>query len=175
MEAGDTVSWWQPHQFPERSQIMREFIRGWRRKTGIVTLLLACVLGAAWIRSYDVFDFFEIGIENRPQCLGSFNGNLNWRSWNTTWGSSQLWQAIPADRTFSKELLNLKTDHALASEARQWAAPHHWIVIPLTLLSAFLLVSKPRPPKQATVQGSLKRKRPDRERHAPTRSSCRKI
>jgi hypothetical protein len=138
---------------------MGEFFRGWRRKTGIVTLLLACVLGAAWIRSYDVFDFFEIGIENRRHCLGSFNGNLNWRSWNTTWGKgSQLWQAIPADRTLSEELLNLKTDHSLASEARQWAVPHYWIVIPLTLFSAFLLVTEPRPPKQATMPGSLETK-----------------
>lgn len=30
---------------------MREFFRGWRRKVGCVTLVMACVLTTGWVRS----------------------------------------------------------------------------------------------------------------------------
>ena len=30
---------------------MREFFKPWRRKIGVVTLVMACVLMAGWVRS----------------------------------------------------------------------------------------------------------------------------
>ena len=35
---------------------MREFFRGWRRKTGLATLAMACVLTVLWMRSHLVQD-----------------------------------------------------------------------------------------------------------------------
>lgn len=35
---------------------MQEFFRGWRQKTGILTLILACVFLTAWVRSLILID-----------------------------------------------------------------------------------------------------------------------
>ena len=40
---------------------MREFFQGWRRKVGVATLLLACLLMFVWLRSYrnrDTLQFY---------------------------------------------------------------------------------------------------------------------
>lgn len=39
---------------------MGEFFRGWKRKLGMATLLVACVFLSLWIRSRIVLDFLEI-------------------------------------------------------------------------------------------------------------------
>ena len=35
---------------------MGEFFKGWRRKVGVLTLLIACVFAAGWIRSPPRFE-----------------------------------------------------------------------------------------------------------------------
>jgi len=35
---------------------MREFFHGWRRKIGVVTLVMACVLMVGWVRSPETCD-----------------------------------------------------------------------------------------------------------------------
>jgi hypothetical protein len=35
---------------------MHDFVKGWKRKVGVVTLVMACVLTAAWVRSLTVMD-----------------------------------------------------------------------------------------------------------------------
>lgn len=41
---------------------MRDFFRGWRRKLGCVTLLLACVFTAAWLRHAFVTDHLDYSV-----------------------------------------------------------------------------------------------------------------
>jgi hypothetical protein len=41
---------------------MWKFFHGWRPKTGCVTLLLACALSAAWIRSSSVGDYLTLAL-----------------------------------------------------------------------------------------------------------------
>ena len=50
---------------------MFEFFRGWKRKAGVATLVMACTLAAAWVRSLFVTDFVNTGfigaVINAPQ------------------------------------------------------------------------------------------------------------
>ena len=41
--------------------MMREFFRGWRRKAGTVTLVMACVLSLLWYRSQFFGDRLTVG------------------------------------------------------------------------------------------------------------------
>lgn len=42
---------------------MSEYFRGWRRKTGLVALLIACAMTSGWLRSRVKFDLFAFEIK----------------------------------------------------------------------------------------------------------------
>lgn len=44
---------------------MREFFSGWKRKMGCLTLLIACLFAAAWVRSQRTVDVIQILIGDR--------------------------------------------------------------------------------------------------------------
>jgi hypothetical protein len=102
---------------------MGEFFRHWRRKTGFMTLLLACMLAGWWmhslslapdtegIRSYFVFHSVGIAFE----CDDFAHGV----------------QLDGSHRSRSKTLSSLFVSY--------WQ-----IVLPLTLIAAYLLLWKPR-------------------------------
>lgn len=41
---------------------MGEFFKGWRRKTGVVTLVMACVVVSVWVRNHFYADHMQITI-----------------------------------------------------------------------------------------------------------------
>jgi len=88
---------------------MGDFFRGWRRKSGIVTLVLACVFFVGWMR-----------------CL------LHHRYWE---------DVIRGHR----EMLGINTPV-------ETSTPDYSVVSVLTLLSAYLLLSKPRNRKPRPTQ-----------------------
>src|SRR5438105_3724804 len=53
---------------------MRDFFKGWRRKIGVLTLVMACVCMAAWVRSYSAEDKawipFQTSIRTVRTCRG---------------------------------------------------------------------------------------------------------
>jgi hypothetical protein len=101
---------------------MREFFRGWKRKAGCVTLLLACVFAAGWVRSQNSIDSFVISDFE----FVSLNGRIDF---------GVLWRRV------SIGIGEFPEYHA-------YKCVYYWsLVLPLTLLSAYLLVSKQRPPK----------------------------
>ena len=147
-----------------------------RRKIGVLTLLLACVFAAGWVRSITRVDRIVIccsrlsrqqfktdgdgfwylrEVSQRPVTfahvqmfdwrLPAFHGWPGWpyreESWNfqTDW----RWQAIGFD--LGKFHFQ---DEGISQGARRWSVAirvRFWsIVIPLSLLSAYLLLSKPR-------------------------------
>ena len=56
---------------------MRELFRGWRRKVGLATLVMACLLMGAWARSYAVRDqIVPIPLFGFGQMLRSEAGHL---------------------------------------------------------------------------------------------------
>jgi hypothetical protein len=174
---------------------MREFFRGWKRKSGVATLVMACVLTVGWIRSYSNLDmltlatwnsFWRLTIEEGlvelsryqrvsgedPQLRGK-NGSRN--SWTTD-------NNIKPDGTksiFGYAFANLaiadwKTEFlGFAFATKKWSDPafvvdisffyfqFRDVVIPLALLSAWLLLRKPRPAKNHTDDTDSTQKQPD--------------
>ena len=57
---------------------MSEFFRGWRRKVGLLTLLMACVLIGAWMRSLIFSDQLGFSIGASNYFLSSANGCFRW-------------------------------------------------------------------------------------------------
>lgn len=96
---------------------MREFFNDWRRKAGCVALVMACVVAGMWLRSQFYYDGVISWDNEVEDTVYSTNGSLHWSS-------------------VTREDLTIRTFRSL---------PYWSIVLPLTLLSAYLLLWKPRP------------------------------
>ena len=58
---------------------MGEYFKPLRRKLGVVTLLMACVLMAGWVRSLSIFDAVTFPFTGTiAESLSSNRGNLYW-------------------------------------------------------------------------------------------------
>ena len=145
---------------------MREFFKPLRRKIGVVTLVIACVLVLGWVRSFSLTDFVQVEfssqscvfVESSAQtiCAGMERTNPSaiWHifpAWQTTPSSgikplddinTFKWYAKWHDFGIGGSYLNYPGHLLLELQAPYWP-----IVIPLTLLSAYLLLSKPRAKK----------------------------
>ena len=165
---------------------MAEFFKGGRRKTGVVTLLMALAFGGGWLRSFVGFDFIGvysgthtshtvlsvggmIGIQNnnmRDVDLSGFGPRPLLGDWGSG-GDMLLVDLPPSPSTFywgtrNREdllanpditwrvwgsVLNIgeNSDKNMSVDRLDlWIVPYWSIVIPLTALSAFLLLSSPR-------------------------------
>ena len=151
---------------------MGEFFRGWRRKLGVATLVLACIFAAGWIRSEKKMDCGGIGIGRSLFNIGSWDGMVIIDLWSPgqtlpifLFGSTtcQEYAMIYPPGTFVNTSIKI-SGMPLATESRLFgkltfgcrakriglftvSLPYWSIVIPLTLLSAYLLLSKPRASK----------------------------
>lgn len=105
---------------------MRNFFKPWRRKIGVVTLLIACVFAAGWIRSYQNFDDLKVLSHTFFSSDGVF-GELTFTIDHQVQGGRVV---------------------ATVSASPAWQFLYSLITIPLTLLSAWLLLTKP--PKKTT-------------------------
>ncbi len=140
---------------------MGKYFHGWRRKIGLVTLLLACVFVAGWVRSIFVHDVLLFWDGTQALGLwGSQSGSLVWdtndnpdvQRWTTPrW---QNWIASEGVHPFDNPEIKWQwrfCGFGFASDGMTSRIVPYWaIVIPLTLLAAWLLLSKPRPLKSAT-------------------------
>jgi hypothetical protein len=135
---------------------MSEFFHGWRRKVGVPTLLMACILMAGWVRSSRKLDFLRL-----PVPLTGWSVSIESAS-----GFIQL--RLDGDNAHSefgyfptelKTYLIYYSDYPLSTFEYEWYSAGdsrptdcgiitlfpYWSVILLpTLLSAYLLLSKPR-------------------------------
>ena len=151
---------------------MGDFFHGWRRKIGVVMLVLACVFAVGWVRSIIVADI--ISWANRINTYDLFISAEQQLSWQTTydveglqiitlpaWQSSTLDYTVPDnddDQTIWRwRILGFELGEfppqmtGDSSLARFCSFPYWSIVIPLTLLSAYLLLSQPRSPHPQNV------------------------
>jgi hypothetical protein len=141
---------------------MGEFFRGWRRKFGVMAMVMACVFMAAWIRSFTVVDMFEFQRQDSFQSLRSSNGWLGWHNDIALFPRAR-WESMTLDHyqalwIVETGLVSIETQTARQLDSSvsdpiliAYALPHLSIVLPLTALSAYLLLSKPRPQKRATT------------------------
>lgn len=145
---------------------MREFFQEWRRKVGCVTLVLACALMGMWMRSQAVEDWLVhctddgiLGLFSRP-CGISWTRHSQWPpeelfappgSWQTlsyvakppyrnrfdNYIMHDRWQALGFD------FCNCQEPYS-TNRVADWTIPYWSLVLPLTLLSLYLFLWKPR-------------------------------
>jgi hypothetical protein len=154
---------------------MHDFFCGWRRKLGCVTLVMALAFVGGWVRSGMRHDFVTSDTSRSRYGFTSFQGRLQLGRWTPhgngpllTWGSINAAesQENPVDENGAQkpfdpfEFLDVEWRwdwggfHFGASMNRAktrkkrvelWVVPYWSITVPLTLLSAFLLLTKPSP------------------------------
>ena len=118
---------------------MKEFFHGWRRKTGIITLVMACLFATVWVRSLFIEDVVIFLDGFRHHTLISLSGNVYW--------DSEAESTFDPGR-FTWFTYDLRNPTMLASSLESveeaFRIPYWSITVPLTVLSAYLLLSKPR-------------------------------
>ena len=154
---------------------MGEFFKGWRRQIGCVTLVLACVFAAWWVRSLNNSDRFLWRSSNFSyEEIKSVDHTLYWMTHRLSKDYD-----LPID-----PMMRFETDHIPTSGRRRgdfhetndqmnWyigrcrfgiglerdsrseypqtlrrVAPYWSTTVPLTLISAYLLLKKPRKSNQ---------------------------
>lgn len=134
---------------------MVQFFHGWRRKAGIVTLVMACAFWAGWVRSGMIGD--RLAFQTHRDRVVFFGSNGGVLSYSTLTGSITPpiplyvnWAAgpmVPQNVTLENDeswgVVHFKkaistTAPRLVIESLE--IPYWSIVIPLTFLSAYLLL-----------------------------------
>ena len=144
---------------------MGDFFKGWRRKIGVVSLALACMFAAGWLRSLHSREFlfieFEIPFGGRMNVYSNANQMdiLLQRStgWKFAFGEVDPIVTLNAldgvwffdAQTIEEEIVDGVLQVAPGYEVRIY---FYAIVIPLTLLSAYLLLTKSRPSKRVSSE-----------------------
>ena len=161
---------------------MREFFRGWQRKTGLALLAMALLLTGALFRSLALDDWTLVRIDNDAYFLISSSGAFHWvcefngpcqesvrvLRWSVGDDSKsgldqsgferceerESWQATGRFRCLGFEFTSLLSDVPSPETERLqeiWFArvPILGLILPLTLLLAWLILAKPRPAKSA--------------------------
>ena len=150
---------------------MGEFFHGWRRKVGAVTLILALVFTAGWIRSFSEVDQIEFlkdaqmlhAVYSCPAGIGwttcreirvvpKFTigiGKFNSRTFHSNNRNGAYpfgWNAKPWESDWlGFRKISVYIEKGTTLEALKiWIVAYASIVIPLTLLSGFLLFGKRR-------------------------------
>lgn len=151
---------------------MREFFRGWQRKVGVLTLVTACVLTAGWIGSTkELLAMTWPRSSHSTEAIVSAGGLVSWQTridcdpveQSVRWHSQSL---IPEFNRFRDPSTEWQLDilgilvGVLPSEANGGTAvvirvvPYWLLVVPVTLASAWLLLSQTRVLKPNTESGS---------------------
>ena len=133
---------------------MRDFFRGWKRKVGVATLVVACVYTGIAVISIVLpirFTLSERDPHSRDE-VGIVWGLLVFRhvenfDWNDNLSDPD------SDRNFLGFLWELSTSSMVAESPAFLFIPCWPIVLPLTGTSA-LLLSKPRPTKPDEQQST---------------------
>jgi hypothetical protein len=163
---------------------MGEFFRSWKRKVGVVTLVMACVFLGMWVRSQAMWD--RLSDFNETWCIKmeSFNGLVGWH-FTTVVDKRSTYSLYPPKSGHRQVAASqmpgslLPFGHDLSSCG--WQLQCHWetsecafviatkenvkmfvlilsywfIVLPLTALSAWLLLSKHQKSAQKKIVGPV--------------------
>lgn len=147
---------------------MTEFFRPWRRRFGMLILAVTCLLAIAWVTSLTFNSSVCCSIGKTPtHCFGSIDSSLIWTvDYNrnfSNWPSFSHTRRTDRFRLFNNPFVkwrwrrngfgigdttenqvNYEGMSVYISKSTLTVIPYWSIVTPLTLLSAYLLLSKPR-------------------------------
>ena len=122
---------------------MKEFLHGWRRKAGVATLVMACAFGGMWVRSYAVYDFIQFIAFDRLNRITLCHGKIGWTVWDDATGMQPfVWEGV---RAVDREPQAHDIYHSRVHDGDRGYLASYWqATIPLTFLSAYLILWKPR-------------------------------
>ena len=152
---------------------MDGFFRGWRRKIGIITLMMASALTLIWLRSDVIRDKIDLCPSFYwPQLpwygeIVSLQGSLGWHRYEMEPGNGGIVANFPVTLSSFKVkhyfVCSPKIEdtlvwqwkwggfgygagktHLKGMSARVWIIPCWSVIIPLTVIATFLLLSRPR-------------------------------
>ena len=143
---------------------MGEFFKGCRRKIGVLTLLLACVGIGGWVRSLAFTDscFFSIGGIWQFGFVSNY-GHFGLGVARFTDDVPLRWNSAKQSRPIRIETIALMFDFIgqVTHHNQRKSQPifSYWsITIPMTLISLWLLLSKPRKSTQVKTIESIAEK-----------------
>ncbi|MBS0206006.1 MAG: hypothetical protein JSS49_24200 [Planctomycetes bacterium] len=113
---------------------MTSFFHGWRRKAGCVLLVIAVLLMAAWGWSGHIHVAISFPLYAQQHRIAYRNGDILWSSQSPSDSYGMEW---------SVEQFN-KTRHGRRHFDDAWEFPPWAPVLSLTVLSAYLILWKPR-------------------------------
>ena len=136
---------------------MPAFFKPWRRKIGVLTLVMACVFLGGWVRSLSIEDKVTIPIPQAASveflsmqskfCLTRYSRpqRCEWKSTPMKNVTNHPMNLLSADWSMRFCGLRLFTNlHAYGDKTAGLLVPYWMPVVPITLLSVFLLLSKSR-------------------------------
>jgi hypothetical protein len=157
--------------------MMGAYFKPLRRKIGVITLVMACVMTVGWGRSQTKLDLIGCSFRDPEVYYGvrSIDGSLHfyrysgYDSEDGTWiYSSCPWVAVDASgKPFRVKPWKPKYEidwrrewggfyfgvsHSALRRDEDFMIPYWTVVLPLTSLSAWLLLSKPRRPKVKSAE-----------------------
>jgi hypothetical protein len=136
--------------------MMREIFHGWRRKAGVVTLLIACAVFGLWMRSIYTGDIVSLPIgQSRFVSLCSSNQCVVWgrhrllgfdevyfRYYSTF--RPKDWPNSTTDLVWHWRCGDFGSARYKYDEIEYVIFPHWSVVLPLTVLSAYLILWRPQ-------------------------------
>lgn len=154
---------------------MREFFHGWRRKIGCVTLVMALVFVVGWIRNLVVMDVLLVpsGSHSMEHCVSVDHvfvwGRVRKAAANAVIPYPDFATDAPRSLDSFLEGANLRCNWRWCGFAAgelnvssadrfnhtMWIIPYWSLVIPLTALSGYLILSKPRKQTRSTPDGGV--------------------
>ena len=143
---------------------MGDIFKGWRRKIGVLTLVLACAFMIGWVRSVFCEDVLTLINFPRQWAVDSLSGHFGLFTWENPEDRFRFapiihWDRFPmfpAHESVTEELIQSAVNNSSGYFGRDVVShtiisivvPYWSIVLSLTALSAFLLLAKPGQPAQ---------------------------
>lgn len=120
------------------------FFQGWQRKTGCLTLALALLATSAWLQSGNLEDNITFPLGKHTYVILSSRGQVTfWRLDGRDF--LHRWR-VQHHQQKREGWLWLDRNNILVLDPKDgWTVHYPMFVLPLALLSAFLILCKPRP------------------------------
>lgn len=120
---------------------MREFFRGWKRKVGVVTLVIACQFMVGWLRSIYYEDSVLIRTGSRTMvAFETESGSIRWAIITfpdrIRFLKFIVWECVPSPHSGLSVI-------EMAGATRH-DVQYRFVVIPATCLAVYLLLCKSR-------------------------------